>query len=323
MPLPPLPLPLLHKAGPGWAIDGEHACSSYIHGDSALPYLESQMGVGNGNVSSLLLDYISTHTASVFDSSTFLGTSLTCLQAVLSHPALSLPEDAILLHVMRYALHRTGVGVGSANPALWSPDERNLMMPVLSKLVPCLALMSLSALFFLRYVEPLELLSVESLTFKYKYDALLTETLASGRSEREMVLEMYEGSASFCLPPTSTHPRARPGTAVSESAHPHESGNENELERVSVAKWTGKVLVEFDRRSCVAADARLSFYGDSAGRALLADWSHLWRGGGVEAGGRKYVVFEGYEFWVGFKCPARPEDGHKWGWKLRVKPIID
>lgn len=317
MHLPPLPLPL----PPGWTIDSDLECSSYIHADSALPYLETHLDREDHKVSFIILDYIATHASAVMESSTFLTASVSCFESVLSHSALSLAEDDILSYVMKYATH--AAGVRSVKPVLWNPDERIRIMPILSQLIPRLAVLSLSSSSFLRYVEPLDLLPVQSLIFKYKYDALLTDALASGRSEREMVLEMYGGSAPLYPPSSPSSPRVRAAAVVSESAHPYESSDENELEHISVAGWAGQVIVEFDRRSCVAADACLSFYGDSDGRVLLADWSHLWHRGGDRPGGKKFLVFQGHQFWVGFKCPARPAAGLKWGWKLRARPVID
>jgi hypothetical protein len=285
MDLPPLPTAL----PPGWSIDGEHACSLYVHPDSALPYLGRYMELADDAAVETLLQYISARAAAVLASSTFLDAPVAVLQAVLSYPALAIGEDAL--------------------------------RPVLAGLIPHLAVLSLSSHVFLRTVEPLELFSMQALSCKYKYDALLADAVGAGRSERDMVLEMFGGSSQLGSPPPGM-PRARQSIFVSDSAHPHEAGGEEELQRVAVAAWAGRTCVEFDRRSCVAPDARLSFYGDGEGRTLLADWSNLWRGGGSTAGGRRFLVLPGHQFWVGFKCPARTTRP-LWGWKFRARPIAE
>jgi hypothetical protein len=315
MDLPPLPTAL----PPGWSIDGEHACSLYVHPDSALPYLGRYMELADDAAVETLLQYISARAAAVLASSTFLDAPVAVLQAVLSYPALAIGEDALLGRVMHYAAHKTGAR--SDAPARWSRDERDALRPVLAGLIPHLAVLSLSSHVFLRTVEPLELFSMQALSCKYKYDALLADAVGAGRSERDMVLEMFGGSSQLGSPPPGM-PRARQSIFVSDSAHPHEAGGEEELQRVAVAAWAGRTCVEFDRRSCVAPDARLSFYGDGEGRTLLADWSNLWRGGGSTAGGRRFLVLPGHQFWVGFKCPARTTRP-LWGWKFRARPIAE
>lgn len=313
MKLPPLPLPL----PPGWTIDASHPSSTYLHEDSALPYLEAHLSQAPSDA---ILDFIAANTAAVFASPAFLTASPDALAAVLAHESLSLPEDAVLASILRRATAQTGTL--SPRPALWSPDEREAMLRVLAPLVKHVAFLSLTPSVFLRFVEPLDLLSTATLTAKYRHDALVIEALAAGRSERDVVVETY-GTSAALRPPPGNGPRVRLRSAFTESPHPYEPADENELERVAVDAWAGRVVVEFDRRSCVGEEARLSFYADSAGQVVLGDWAKLWRDEGVEASGRKFVVFDSHHFWVGFKCPATPAKGFKWGWKLRATPVID
>jgi hypothetical protein len=319
MDLPPLP----DSLPSGWSIDDSHICSIYIHPDSVLPYLASLIELPAGKrkcTIDTLLDYIAVNANAVLESTTFLQTPVPVLQLVLSYPCLSLDEDKILDNVMRYVKHHTGVDC--SNVCLLSDDEREAIRPLASLLVPSMALMSLSTAAFIHRIEPLQVLSIEELTWKYKYDALRAEALSVGRSERQMVVDMFCGSSCLVRDAYERMPWAREAYVVSESAHPYEVGGEEDLELVAVAGWAGRTLVEFEPRSCVAPDARLSIYGDSDGRKVLADWSQLWRKGGVLPGGRRFLIVPGNKFWIGFKCPARAMKP-LWGWKLRARPVVD
>lgn len=273
----------------------------------------------NNHVVLTLLQYVAVNAEYVLSSPTFLETPVATVQVLLDYSGLAIEEDVLLLHILRYSAHVSGAE--SDFPALWSPEELEAVTHVLKKLIPRLCILSLSPTIFIDIVEPLTIFSTQVLLAKYKYDALLNEAVSSGRSEREMVLEMYGGSSLLCGLPDE-RPRARASFAITESAHPYEVGGDEELELVSVAGWAGRMMVEFDKRSCVAEDAQLSFYADANGKNLLGDWKSLWGPRGSSAGSRKFVVFPGNQFWVGFKCPARTRSA-AWGWKLRARPIYE
>lgn len=311
----PTPLPA------GWAIDEESACSTYIHQESALPYLTEYLLVVPkvDTVLKVLLQYIAVNAEPVLSSSTYLDTPVSTLEHVVEYPGLAIEEDVLLSHLLRYAAH--AAGADSTLPALWSPDDLAGIKPVLSKLVSRLCIFSLSPATFVKIVEPLDIFSVPVISAKYKYDALLNEAIGNGRSERDMVLEMYGGSSQLCQRPEDGL-RARASYSTTESAHPYEVGCDEELEMVAVAGWAGRTLVEFDKRSCVAGDARLCFYADEHGTTLLGEWGALWGERSTAVGGRKSVIFPGNRFWIGFKCPVQTS-APMWGWKLLAQPIAE
>lgn len=321
MGLPPLPSDL----GAGWTIDDDDPRSIYVHPDSALPYLAEALELDAPAHADALLDYVAAHAPAVLATPAFLTAPQRVLAAVLAHPTLSVAEDVLLAAVLRYIAAQTRVPLTADSARLLSSPERAAAAPLTAALLPQLALLSLSTHAFLNVVEPLADLSTRALTAKYRYDALRAEYAAAGRTEREMVRDMYGGSAALARPAAEGErgmPWARRAAAVSESPHPYEAGGGEERALVRVAAWAGRVLVEFDRRCAVADDARLRFYGGDGGDVLLADWAELWRGGGARAGGRRFVVFPGNMFWVAFECPAlskRP----LWGWKLRAQPLLD
>jgi hypothetical protein len=322
--LPPLPVTL----PVGWTIGIEN---DYIHFESALPHLHKLLSDNSVAAEDVML-FIAANTDCVLSSSTFFSTPLETVQAMLDCPTLSIDEDVLLAHVLLYAAHKAGAKTDSLR--LMSPKERRAIEPVLCALVPRLAIMSLSPLVFLRTVEPMGILSVTDLSAKYKYDALLSEALAGGLSERDMVLECYGGTANFSGRRSSvedvvgragqlrgevTGPRMRARAVISESAHTYDMECTEELDLVEVAGWAGQTCVEFDRRTRVGDDAQLTFYGDKDGQSVLAEWKLMWRKPNTR--GRKFIVFPGNRFWVGLQRPADVKA--LWGWKLRATPVID
>lgn len=321
MDLPPLPSDL----GVGWTIDDDDPRSIYVHPDSALPYLAAALELDTPAHAAALLDYVAAHAPAVLAAPAFLTAPPSVLAAVLAHPALSVDEDELLSALLRYISARARVPLTAASARLLSPAERTAAAPLAAALLPQLATLSISTPAFLNVVEPLADLSTHALTAKYRYDALRAEYIAGGRSERAMVCDMYGGSAALARPTADGErgmPWARRAAVLAESAHPYEAGGDEEKEAVRVAAWAGRVLVEFDRRCAMADDTRLRFYGGENGDVLLADWAEMWRGGGVRAGGRRFVVLPGNVFWVSFKCPARSKQP-LWGWKLRAQPLLD
>jgi hypothetical protein len=310
--LPPLPpsLPL------GWTISLHDSCGYLLHPESALPYLAKYLEIDQSAVTDLLL-YIASNIRSVFTSASFLQAPIAVLQTVLEYPHLSIDEDELLFHILRYA--GSSAGVNSDNPEFWSETEISSVSPTLALLIPRLAILSISPACCVQLVEPLGLVSASVLAKKYKYDAFRAESIACGKSELDMVRERYGGSA-ICAK-ASDMLWARAPSVISESSHPYDVGVDEELECIALAGWAGHVAIEFDRRSCVGLEARLSFYADRNGRMLLGEWKHLWRNGGTSPSGRKYWVLPGNKFWVGFKCPRKATP--RWGWKLRAYPLVD
>jgi hypothetical protein len=310
--LPPLPesIPL------GWTVTSLDHCAYLLHPDSALPYLTKYLHVDKELVANLLL-YIAANCHAVLTSSSLPETPIDVLRVVVACPTLSIDEDELLSHMFRYAAILASVEPD--NPEYWSETEISVVSPILADLVPSIALLSLSSTSCVQLVEPLGLVPTAALAKKYKYDVFLADARACGRSERDMVLERYGGSA-ICGK-TGDMLWARQSAVISESAHPYETGAEEDLESVAVAGWAGFTGIEFDRRSCIGLDARLSFYGDENGRIVLGEWKHLWRKGGTNPSGNKFWVIPGNKFWVGFKCP--PKAKALWGWKLRACPLLD
>jgi hypothetical protein len=310
--LPPLPpdLPV------GWTISLHDSYGYLLHAESALPYLAKYLDLDQLAVTNLLL-YIAANIDSILTSASFLQSPVYVLQTVLDYPHLSIEEDKLLLHVLRYAGSRAGINCD--NPEFWSAAEISSVSPTLSLLLPRLAILSISPASCVQFVEPLGLVPAAVLARKYKYDAFRAESISCGKSERDMVCERYGGS-TICAK-ASDMLWARAPAVISESSHPYDVGVDEELECIALAGWAGHAAVEFDPRSCVGLEARLSFYADESGRMLLGEWKHLWRNGGATPSGRKFWVLPGNKFWVGFKCPRQATP--RWGWKLRAYPLVD
>lgn len=302
---------------PGWTILPGDEDAQVLRYGTALQYVTDNLDrhperAQNG------ISYIAVNVDAVFRNPSFTEAPVATIRAVLQCPHLAIKEDSLVQHVLRYAAHRAGVSPGP--PGLWTHEDLALMSPTLRDLIPCLATLSISTALFVDLIEPLNILSTRELAAKYKYDALLTEFVASGRTEREMVLQCYNG-ATFLCDMSQGAVRARATTAIIESSHPHDEDTTEWFVSVSVPGWAGSTLLEFDQRCAIHPEASLRFYSDEDGKDLLGDWHTLWHTNHPSSHSRKYWTIAGHHFWIGFKCPM--DVTPLWGWRIRACPVAD
>lgn len=309
--LPALPA----NVPPGWTILPDDDIATLIHEDSALPYLDKYFRTER--VRAALLEYIAVHAETILASPTFLRTPVTVLQAVISYPFLQVCEDDLLSHIIRYALHQTGVQTHF--PDLWSAEERAKLLPVLSDLVPYLAVLSVSTAGMLLTLEPLDILSIEYLIMRYKFGALIVNGKETGKSAHEIMVEFWGGPSCLCIPKTY-EPWLRPSIQIAESSHPIDAGVHDKLQ-VSLDEWNTQMCIEFDKRCSISPETSLEFFADGEYRQKIGDWSDLWSERAKKSHGRKFWVVPASSIWMSIKCPS--DAPRTWGWRLIARPTLD
>lgn len=262
--------------------------------------------------------FVQAHTEDVLSSPLFLRASISAVQHILSLPSLASPEDFVLSRVIQYAVD--AAHVQTAAPALWTAEEREIVLPILLQLFPFIRMLSVSTKQFVLSIEPMKILSTEDLIRKYKFDAIARQLGAEGGRNPE---SYSLGTIKRFYKDVSTRREIleqglRGSVAVAESAHPYYEGELEVLEEVSVVPWAPRVVVEFDRRTNIGLGGRLAFYKDANGQQLIGTWHGMWPS---NRHGVKSFIVDSHKFYVGFSS-CFFDDLVSWGWKIFVKPLF-
>lgn len=321
--LPPRQPASLH-AHQGWAIDTTHPSRSILNLDNIFHHLDNLYPISETESNSKktwtrdVESFVTAHTKQLLTSPLFIRAPIGAVQRILALPNLSANEDFVLERVLHYAAD--AANVLSESPAFWTEQERELVLPVLLQLFPYIRMHSLSPEVFLKTVEPMRILDTAELVQKYRFDAL-------GRQLSEERTQVAEGYSLAIIKRCYKHAnerrqilqhRLRGTIAISESAHPCTEGEDEQvLEEVAVAPWAPRVLIEFDRRSCIGFGERLVFYKDRDAKEVIGNWHDMWPRG---RHGIKSFVVNGNRFYVGFRSCFW--DQTTWGWKFIATPLF-
>jgi len=307
----------------GWSIDDSHPSYHILNSSSALKHLMNALPSGeteNGIKRSWIRDveaYVQAHASDIMQSAVFRRAPIAVVQRVLSLPTFNISEDEVLEYVIQYAVESANVLTDAPN--IWTCEEKEAVLPILSQLLPFLRVFSLSTQKFLQVVEPLGILGMPELVDKYRFDALARQ-LCSGRVRNP------EGHTFATIRRCYKEPERRQEILesklrglvnMSESAHPYYLGEDEILEEVRAAPWAPRLLVEFDRRSCIGPGAKLTFYGDPDATEVLGSWEDMWT---KDRRSVKTWIVHGHRFFVGFRSSLTAEAA--WGWKLIAAPIF-
>lgn len=314
--------PKTEKSLQGWTIDGSHPAHSLLNLETVFHHLESLEPIPTSKpIPPWHRDIQSFVAAKIFhilSSPLFIRSPIAAVQRILSLPNLNANEDFILHRVLQYAAD--AANVLSDSPAFWSEDERELVLPVLLQLFPYIRTFSLSPEQFLKLVEPMRILDTNELIQKYKFDALARQLCGEGsRNAQGHTL----GTIKRCYKDLDVRRdilkhKLRGSVAISESPHPYSEGMENQvLEEIALAPWTPRILVEFDRRTCIGIGGQLMFYKDREATDVIASWHDMFPRGGH---GVKTFVVNGNKFYLGFRSCFF--DQTMWGWKLIATPLF-
>lgn len=248
----------------------------------------------------------------------FTDAPVVAVKTLLSFPTLSIPEDDILLSVLRYVC-------GPAHiphcPIAWTSKERAQVFPVLHELLPNIRILSLSTRVFLRYYEPLDVLDGHRLLGKFRYDALCRaakvksngDDLETGHLSFRSICRYYRGMQTR----REIFASLRGLSVIVESPHPCRGGTELVTE-VRTAEWAPRMLLEFDRRTQTASDVSLHLCSRKhPSLDKNQQWSKMWP---HQSHGVKFMVWDSPLLYIELKSQlnAKPV----WGWKLLATPLI-
>lgn len=311
------------NAHQGWCVDMTHPSRHILSLETIFDHLSNLYPTHEAESTakkSWIRDvesFVQVHIEEVLSTKNFIRAPMSAVQRILSLPCNNTTEDFILERVLKYAADAANVLADS--PAFWTEDERELVLPVLLQLFPYIRIFSLSTDEFLHTVEPMKILDTQELIQKYKFDALARQLNNEGTRNQE---GHSLASIKRCYKEPKVrreilYQRLRGSIALSESAHPYYEGEGEVLEEVAVTPWAPRVLVEFDRRSCIGIGAQLTFYRDPDARDVIGTWHDMWPRG---RHGVKSFVVKGHRLFVGFRSCFCEET--KWGWKMLVVPLF-
>lgn len=247
----------------------------------------------------------------------FHDAPLVAVSNLLSLEALSISEDALLLALFRYLASLVHV---PPYPLAWTPSDRERIQPYLLIFIPLIRPLSLSPHVFLRYVEPLHILSEQQLIAKYRFDVIAAAHLSSCDASPHPPMSLTHMRTLY---PTPSARRAvvaglRGRAVIAESAHPYRAGRDDVV-AVTTSPWAPRMLFEFDRRSDIGAGASLTFYADAKCAVVTHRWRELW---GPRRASRsvKRLVFDGVAAFV--MLSVAPDAKPRWGWKVLAVPLL-
>lgn len=191
----------------------------------------------------------------------FRDAPLIAVQTLLSFDALSLSEDDVFNALFRYVCRRASI---PPTPIAWTPQQRQLVTPELSTLLPLIRLYSVSVKLFLHIIEPLQLVSEAQRIAKYRFEAFKRTLLCKTGSFNDLFC-IYDNQVIA----TDLFSGLRRRTIIEESSHPYRPGS-NVVSPVYNSNWATDLHLEFDQRSVIGEGARLMVTSSHKGRSILS-----------------------------------------------------
>lgn len=263
-------------------------------------------------------------------SNAYLGLSEKLWRHVLQTEPLQMSEDQLWSLLVHRACGQTNISISPVSEM--STAERSRISKYMHRYCKPenLRILSFSAPFFVREVEPMRVFPTSEVLLKYRFDATvgLEPFMYSFPSDRLSFLSRVRQSAR----------------TIESGAHPHARGVRDER-HVCMAPWSSQIAIEIDRRTALGKYAQLELFASAAkkdrffflrgaGPAIVSVCQsqqaghhvnvHLGSNGDSHTAEKVHhvdsgapIVLNSNAFHLSFYAPLNVGDA-KWGFKLTV-----
>lgn len=290
-----------------------------IDGESAMDLLDKSLTCNDEDLTGVCLDFISMYTFEVIESVNFISASVQAMHRMLEVDVMTVREVLVWRSVLSWAVIKAKVATD--DPRSWTPEERELIRPMLRTVLEPgrLRVLDVDALIYGKEIETTQVMDEEELIFKYRFDALKNEMTFMMNDEHRALTKMWSTHYSdkdeldkrYTL--LEAMKRLRRRAVFLESKHPHESQALEQRDLVELPSWVQVVVVEFDTRTRLARGARLTIeHEDHDGTTKRLEYQDLFR----YHTSRKTLAIAGHKLNISFSSESDASQ-YEWGYRIR------